>query len=280
MANVYEIVTEKIIKRLEQGVIPWQIPWTEGNGAVNWVTQKAYRGINALLLDPGEYATFLQIKVAGGKIKAGQKGQIVVFYKLREVEEDTGDGDKGTKKIPLIRYSTVFEISTQCEGLTSKRKPAPEYQNNPIEEAEKILNGYKNCPVLVFAPGRAFYRPSTDTISVPEISDYKKPEEYYCTMFHEMVHSTGHKARLNRSGVTGIAAFGSETYSKEELVAEIGAAMLCGVAGIESVTIDNSAAYIQSWIRKLREDNKLIVTAAGAAQKAADYIRGINSREE
>ena len=274
--TVYEIVTSKILEKLEQGKIPWRQPW-DNNGAVNWNSQKPYRGINALLLDPGEYATFPQIEKAGGKVKKGQRAQIAVLWKFgNEIDKD---GNETGKKTAWMRYYNVFNIETQCEGLTSRRKVI-ERNNDPIQAAEQIKEGYKDCPPVTFAPGRAFYKPAQDIISIPHINDYKNPAEYYSTMFHEMAHSTGHTSRLNRAGVTGIAAFGSETYSREELVAEITAAMLCGVTGIENSTIDNSAAYIQSWIRKLKDDPKLIVTAASQAQKAADYIQGIKHSEE
>jgi len=268
--SVYELVTERIIKKLESGVIPWRKPWNSC-GAVAWETQKEYRGINAMLLEPGEYATFNKIKEAGGKVKKGAKGQMVVFWKMFENEEDA------SKKIPFLRYFTVFEINTQCEGLKSKRKDAPINEHSPIETAEQIKEAYRNCPPISYAPGKAFYMPSADSISVPEINDYNNPEEFYSTMFHEMVHSTGHKSRLNRTGITAIAAFGSETYSKEELVAEIGAAMLCTVAGIDQTTFENSASYVSSWLRALKGDPKLVVFAASQAQKAADHIRGIKA---
>jgi len=274
--NVYEIITEKIIKKLEEGTVPWCKPWNSTGQAVNWKTQKPYRGINAFMLDPGEYATFKQIQDAGGKVKKGAKGHIIVFWKWLEVEdEETGE----KKTIPFLRYYKGFEINTQVEGLQSKRKDE-QYDHDPIEAAEKIIEGYQDGPPVTFAPGKAFYRPTTDMISVPALSDYHKPEEFYSTIFHEMVHSTGHHSRLNRKGVAKqAAAFGSETYSKEELIAEMGAAMLCGVAGIDNSTIDNSAAYINGWLRKIKKaDKKLVVHAAGAAQRAADYIQGLQHK--
>ena len=224
-----------------------------------------------MLLDPGEYATFPQIEKAGGKVKKGQKAQIAVLWKFGNEVDD--DGNETGKKTAWMRYYNVFNIETQCEGLTSRRKVI-ERNNDPIQAAEQIKEGYKDCPPVTFAPGKAFYRPSTDIISIPALSDYRKPQEYYCTMFHEMIHSTGHKKRLDRDGFQGIAAFGSETYSKEELIAELGAAMLCTEAGIDNDTIDNSAAYIQSWLRALKNDTGLIIKASGSAKKAADFILG------
>lgn len=273
--SVYEIVTQKIIEKLEQGVVPWRKPWISGV-AVNWKTQKPYRGINTLLLEPGEYATFKQITEAGGKVKKGEKGHIVVFWKwLEKEDEETGEKES----IPLLRYYKVFEINSQCEGLESRRK-AEKFEHDPIEEAEKIIKGYVNCPSYSFNPGRAYYKPFEDHINVPPMSDFPNVNEYYCTMFHEMIHSTGHKDRLNREGIVKLNAFGDEVYSKEELVAELGAAMLCGVAGIDNSTLDNSASYIQSWLRVLKNDKRMVVYAAAQAQKACDYILGVEYGKE
>ncbi|MCJ8010163.1 zincin-like metallopeptidase domain-containing protein [Paenibacillus sp. KQZ6P-2] len=271
--KIYDMVTERIINQLEKGIVPWRRPWKIGT-AVNWKTQKSYRGINTLLLEPGEYASFKQVTEAGGKVKKGEKGHIVVFWTWLEKEDENGE----MTKIPYLRYYTVFEVSKQCEGLQSKRNEQS-FKHDLIEEAERICEGYKNAPLVRFSSGRAFYVPAQDYISVPPICDYEKPEEYYSTLFHEHMHSTGHSNRLNRQGITEIAAFGSETYSKEELVAEIGAAMLCSFAGIDNSTIDNSVAYIGGWLRKLRSDNKMIIQAAGQAQKGVDHILGVKFDE-
>ena len=274
MSNkVYQIVTDKIIEKLEQGTIPWRKPWN-CNPAMNWESKREYTGINAILLDPGEYATFNQIKKAGGKVKKGEKSHLVVFWKLFEKKSNNKDDDK-IEKIPFLRYYNVFEINKQCEGLESRKKDFEDYDHNPITDAENIVKLYKDSPKIKFSPNRAYYSPIDDFISVPEMKDFEKIEEYYSTLFHEMIHSTGHKSRLNRQGITDITNFGSETYSKEELVAEIGSAMLCGKAKIENATIDNSASYIQSWLRKLKNDHKLIVIASSQAQKAANYILNI-----
>ncbi|WP_025692643.1 ArdC family protein [Paenibacillus zanthoxyli] len=273
--KIYEMITNRMIELLGKGVVPWRRPWKIG-GAVSWKSQKPYRGINTLLLDAGEYATIKQINEAGGKVKKGEKGQFVVFWTWLEKKDGTGAGNEESQpeKIPFLRYYNVFEINTQCQGLQSKRNDQI-YDHDPIEEAERICAGYTDGPPVRYHSGRAYYRPADDIVSVPPLCDYAKAEEYYSTLFHEHVHSTGHAKRLNRKGITELAAFGDESYSKEELVAEIGAAMLCGVAGIDNSTIENSAAYVGSWLRKLKEDKKLIVQAAGQAQKAADHILGV-----
>lgn len=271
--NVYEIVTSKMIEKLNQGVAPWRQPWKPGLDAMNWFTGKPYRGINRLLTEPGgEYATYNQIVQAGGRIKPAEskKYTIVVFYKDYE-KEDEESGE--TKKIPVLKYYRVYEINTQCEGLTSKRPPVTEDTTlDPIDRAEQLIKNFADAPEITFKTGKAVYHPFFDRVSVPPLRDYTSAEEYYCTLFHELVHSTGHKDRLNRD-MSG--SFGDKKYAKEELIAEIGAAMLCGVAGIEQPILDNSAAYIQSWLKALRNDSRLVVTAANAAQKAADYIQNI-----
>lgn len=277
--TVYEIVTDRIIRQLEGGIIPWRKPWGayaggEG-GPVSWDTQRPYSGINTLLLDPGEYATFNRIKEAGGHVKKGEKASIAVFWKMNRVQ-DENDPDK-EKLIPFLRYYSVFEINTQAEGLLSKRAKAEEHKNSPIEEAERIISNMPNRPSIVNGKD-ALYRGSTDTVEIPTRSSFISSEAYYGTLFHELAHSTGHESRLNRPIKN---RFGTDPYAKEELVAEIGAAFLAAVARLENpFTIENSGAYIQSWIRRFRDDSGLIVTAASQAQKAADYIRGIKQAKD
>lgn len=271
--SVYEIITEKIIAQLEKGVIPWHQPWTNPCAAVNWKTQKPYRGINNFLVPPGEYASKKQILEAGGRIKKEEfkNSHIIVFWLWKEFkDEETEEKKKFAKPI----YYRVWDINKQCTGLKSKRKQET-YNHDPIEKAEEIINNYTNCPTYTFKPGRAVYFPTLDKINCPPIKDFKVPEEYYSTLFHEMIHSTGHKDRLART----FGAFGDEKYSKEELIAEMGAAMLCGIAGIENNTIENSASYIKSWLSALKDDTRLIFHASAQAQKAVDYILG-NTEEE
>jgi antirestriction protein ArdC len=272
--NIYEMVNAKIMEKLEAGVIPWRKPWVGGN-AVNWKTQKPYRGMNAIMLDAGEYATFNQIKEAGGKVKKGAKSEIIVFWKILKKENEDGE----VEKLPLLKYYRVFNIEKDVEGLEPKQNRAEFKDHDPIEEADKIFKGYINCPSYTFHMGGAWYKPAFDMINVPPMKAFTHVEEFYCTLFHEMAHSTGHESRLKREGIKNVAAFGSNDYSKEELIAEMTASMLCGVAGIDNSTLDNSAAYIQSWLRALKDDKTMLVQAAGKAQKAADYILGTTFEE-
>jgi antirestriction protein ArdC len=278
-ANIYEMVTNAIIEKLEAGIVPWRKAWVDGgtNQAVSWETQKPYRGINAMMLDAGEYATFNQIKKAGGKVIKGAKAQLVVFWKWIEKENEK----KEVEKIPFLRYYNVFNIATQVTGLESKRKPVQSFEHDAIEACENVIKGYANSPDYTFQSGvGAWYKPSMDVINMPKIKDFKQVEEYYTTFFHEMIHSTGHKSRLAREGVTGLASFGSETYSKEELIAELGAQMIASMTGVDNSTIDNATAYIGSWLKALKDDKTLLVQAGAKAQRAVDYILGTKFGEE
>ena len=276
--NVYEMVTERIIAELEKGVIPWEKPWTGvRSGAYNRVSKRPYSLLNQMLLKhTGEYATYKQWQDLGGQVKKGEKSEIVVFWKIFETEETNKDtGEKETKKIPLLRYYNVFHIS-QVEGVEPLKPEPLNDEVEPIEEADKIITDYITREHIEFTECRsneAYYSPSSDRVVVPMKEQYKVINEYYSTTFHELTHSTGHKSRLNRLETGAVAAFGGTEYSKEELVAEIGSASLMNLLGIETVkTFRNSAAYIQSWLQVLRNDNKFIVSASSKAEKAVNYI--------
>ena len=293
--NVYQMVTDRIVAQLEQGLVPWHKPWTgvglEDGGAVNYVSRKPYSMLNQMLLGrEGEYLTFKQIKERGGSIKKGAKAGVVVFFttttytKREEVQEDGSTETVNVVKehlMPVLKYYNVFHID-DCEGIESKIKVEEDAgpKISPIESAEKVLNGYverekelqfrNNIPT-----DRAYYSPTLDLISVPMLSQYEIAEEYYSTTFHEAVHSTMPENRCNRKSEQKLAAFGSEDYSREELVAEIGSAMLCNNVGIDcEKAFKNSVAYIQGWLKKLKDDNRMIVWAASRAEKAARYILG------
>lgn len=276
--DVYEIVTNRIIEQLEQGYIPWEKPWTGiRSGAFNRITKRPYSLLNQMLLQHnGEYATFREWQKLGGHIRKGEKSEIVVFWKILEKEERNEEtGEKEKKKIPMLRYYNVFHIS-QVESV----EPLPPEQLNsevePIEAGDKIITDYvtrENLNFVECKSNKAYYSPSNDTVVVPLKEQYQLINEYYATTFHELTHSTGHRNRLNRVQNTPVAAFGSQDYSKEELVAEIGSATLMNVSGIETPkTFRNSTAYIQNWLQVLRNDKKFIVSASSKADKAAKFI--------
>lgn len=282
--NIYQMVTDKIVAQLEQGLIPWRKPWTgigvEEGGAINYVSRRAYSILNQMLLEkPGEYLTFNQIKERGGIVKKGAKAKAVVFAKRIKIEEQKPDGTKEEKIVPMLRYYLVFHID-DTKGIESKIKQEVS-KPEPIEEAETIINNYlereSNLKFQNDKPsGKAYYSQPKDIVVVPMMSQFERKEEYYSTTFHELTHSTIPACRCDREAENKGAFFGNHEYSREELVAELGAAMLCNAAGIDNEkAFKNSVAYIQSWLRALKNDNKMIVWAASRAEKAAKYIMNI-----
>ena len=274
--SVYEMVTERIISQLEQGIIPWEKPWSGArSGAYNRITKKPYSLLNQLLLKhDGEYATFAQWKNLGGKIRKGEKSEIITFWKVLPIEEEKADGTKEEKLIPFLRYYNVFHIS-QVEGV----EPLTDNLNEeiePIEEADKILNDYitrEGIKLEHMISDKAYYSPTFDKIHLPLLEQFKNVNEYYSTAFHEATHSTMTKDRCDRKQEIKLLEFGSEDYSKEELVAEMGSAFIMNSLGLETAgTFKNSTAYIQSWINVLRNDVKFVVSASSKAEKAVKYI--------
>lgn len=301
--DIYQMVTDRIIDQLGKGVIPWRKPWaTTANDnpetvAVSHETGRPYSLLNQFLCgDPGEYVTFNQVQNLGGKIKKGEKSRIIVFWHqyTKTVKEDNNENAEDRTEEERIRYGwylkyyNVWNID-QCEGIEPKWKNrADESETSGLEPeaaAESIVEKYMTQPshpnLVVKNSNSAFYQPSSDTVVVPRMSQFKDVAEYYSTLFHELGHSTGHKDRLNRKGVTNIDFFGSHQYSLEELVAEMTAAILVTEAGLDAEkAFMNSVAYIQSWYNTLKNDPKMFVTAAGAAEKAAKWILNIHQVQE
>lgn len=287
--DIYSQITEKIVKELESGIIPWQKPWQNSTcaGCVSHTSGKPYSILNQILLGmrAGEWLTYKQIQKEGGRIKNGEKSSIVVFWdfvNVKKVETETDeDGneievEKIISRYPILKSYNVFHID-QCEGISPKFGNKPiENENEPIESAEKIARDYiqrEQLDVRIKNTDRAFYRPSDDHVEVPEMKQYEITEEYYSTLFHELTHSTGHAKRLNRKEVVGVSFFGDSDYSKEELVAELGAAFACRLAGLDCErAFNNSVGYIQGWLRALKNDKRMIVAAATKAEQAVEYM--------
>jgi len=278
--DVYQIVTDRIVRLLESGNVPWHRPWKGGDQwPQNFVSRKVYRGINLFLLNAANYPspfwlTFKQVQALGGQVKKGERSFPVIFWKVFQ-EEVEGE----TKRIPFLRYHNVFNIA-QCEGIHVPAIPTIETPFEPIAKCEEVVSEMPKRPTINHHGARACYSPALDTVSMPESKLFESSEGYYSTLFHELIHSTGHVSRLNRKEITDPIRFGSDPYSREELVAEMGAAFLCGHCAIENKTIDQSAGYIQSWLGKLKEDRKLVVHAAVQAQRACDFILDIELGEE
>lgn len=289
--KIYQMITDQILEELKKGVIPWEMPWVGGRTGLpkNIISNKEYRGVNIMLLsmmqrskgyNSNYWITFKQAKQAKGYIRKGEKGTIVIFWRFLKVKEKNDAGKEKEKTIPMLRYYKVFNTD-QCENLDHKRikelqeKAKENAKHNldfvPIEKAESILNNYKNMvDVNHTKEKRACYNILKDEITMPEKESFKSIEQYYSVLFHETIHSTRHPERLDRKKEN--SSFGSEDYSKEELVAEMGACYLCGIVRIEKITIKNSASYIKGWMEALKDDNKILIHASGQAQKAVDYI--------
>lgn len=281
-ADVRDAIAAKFVEALEQGIVPWRKPW-RGSGMTprNPVTGTIYKGGNALYLGllqwtngyaTGEWYTFNNVKAKGGNVRKGEKGAGIYFWAfLEKVNPKTGKKEK----IPMVRPFTVFNRA-QCDGLPL----APEAERvdvNPIAEAQRIIDGMPTPPKIVVSPeiGQACYVPSLDTVRMPSIGQFINAESFYATMYHELGHATGAATRLKRDGVMESKGFGSESYSREELIAEITSAFLCAEVGILDKVEANSIAYVQGWASKLKSEPRLILDAANAAQKAADLILGV-----
>jgi len=284
--NVYEIVTEQIVKMLEVGTVPWRKPWASLEAATprNAVSRKPYRGINVFMLNATKFTspywlTYRQADELGGHVREGEKSTMVIFWKVdRKRDPDARDGEVSSADRDrfILRYYRVFNVE-QCElpaeFLAKLPKPAERELNSveAIADCERIVANMPKRPAM--STGKAaYYMPRHDEVTLPERGTFTGAPEYYSTAFHELTHSTGHESRLNRDGVMGVHRFGDLDYSKEELVAEMGSAFLCAEGGISPAVIENQAAYIASWLRKFRDDKKMIVLAAAQAQKAADFI--------
>ena len=296
--SVYDIVTARILELLERGTVPWRAGWTSsGIGEPrSAISGKAYRGINSFLLaiaahaaayTNGSWITFRQAKELGGSVRKGEKGSLCVFWRVfdhahagtaEDGASEAVDSDvptrRGNRRF-VLRYYTVFNVQ-QCEGLPARFTADPgAAPARRIIPGERIVAGYTNGPRIEHGFNAAFYSPDRDAVSMPATASFHSPEDYYATLFHELTHSSGHPDRLARlSSAEAPAPFGSADYSREELVAEMGGALLCAEAGISCATIENQAAYVAGWLKTLRADARAVIIAAAQAQRAVDHILG------
>lgn len=294
--NVARFVFDKIVEGLKNGEVMWHKPWVERQLPQNAVTKRPYHGFNAFFLNfisqtqgykTSRYLTFNQCKALGGHVRKGEHSAMVVWadmlhpYKRDEngeiVKGEDGKSLRDMKKVFFCdRYFSVFNID-QCEGLPDRLFEVESFATEPIEEAAKIVKGYKGCPPIREGYDHCAYVPSRDRIEMPFINQFERADEYYSALFHEMIHSTGAKKRLDRD-LSGI--MGTPSYAFEELVAEIGAAILCNSCGI-TTTIENTTAYCQSWLKRIEEgeiSDKKMLAAFNRAWKAANHILGVKEK--
>lgn len=298
----YQIITDKVLQMLEAGVAPWRKPWLDTGLPKNLNSGKPYRGINTFMLSmcgsaagygSPYWLTFNQAAARGGHVKKGEKSTPVVFWKIRDrkpvaggEDDPSDDAEANTsnpttvvkaREFPVLRHFYVFNVE-QCAGIEYPQPQVAEHPFTPIERCEQIVQKMPRPPTIEMNLSRAFYSASRDLVNMPKPELFSSPEQFYATLYHEIGHASGHVSRLNRESLVEAAPFGSSTYAKEELIAEMTATFLCSEAGIEQATIENAAAYLQGWLSKLRSDPKLVVMAAAAAQRAADFILD-NGRE-
>ncbi len=280
--DVYSIVNEKIIEQLELGTAPWRKPWKDAGVPTNLISKRPYQGINVMLLamlgyEQNLFLTSKQLKEIGGSIKPEEKPHIIVYWNYQEVEAT--DEDEETESVSTkrgyLRYYTVFNIA-QCEGIDKKYVPTIERVVNSNAMCKLVVSNMPNKPRIQHKEQQAYYNPLKDFINMPKQSSFESDDAYYSTLYHELVHSTGHITRLNRKDLIQMSELGIEQYSHEELVAEIGSCYLQSYVGITD-QFEQSTAYIQSWLKVLRGNTKFIFSASRSAQKAVDYILTVDN---
>lgn len=280
--KAYEVVVDRILALLEAGTVPWQRPWDPSVGLPRNVRGRPYRGINTLVLGCQGYESPLwmtarQVESHGGRIRRGERGTAVLLWKWLTPSRDLLGASDAPRPVPYIRYYRVWNL-LQVDGVEVPALPASRPDESAVVGLDDILAAMPAPPRIRHDGGaRAFYRPSTDSIHLPPREAFREAEGYAATVFHELVHATGHPSRLARPAVADGALFGDHAYSEEELVAEIGSAFLYSHVGHAARTLENSAAYIASWLRVLRDDRRMVLRAAQRAQRAVDFILGAST---
>jgi len=275
--DIYTMITDRVIEKLKQGVVAWQKPWNTILPC-NYKTRRAYNGINLWIclfndFKSPYYLTFKQVTDMKGSVKKGSKGTPIVFWEFLKTSKVNADGVKEDRNIPLLKYFVVFN-EEQIENIEFEKLPENRVQD--VSVLDEIIKNMPNAPrfeEIKSMVNVACYMPSMDIINMPPKEAFKSTDGYYGTLVHELVHSTGHGTRLNREGVTGRVEKGSEVYAFEELIAEMGSAFLCNMVGIVG-NMDNNTAYIQSWIKRLQNDNSFIFKASKQSEMAVKYIKG------
>jgi len=288
--DIYQEVTDAVIEQMEKGNLVWRCGWNRSGFPSNVTTGINYRGWNVFWLNfhtmikgygTPQYLTFKQALDLGGNIRKGEKGVKIVYWATIQLEqredkqELNEDDDPSIRKRMVPKVYTVFNIA-QTEGITfNKTGPTSSQVIDKIKACEELVSNMPEPPEINRRGQYPVYYPIQDEVAIQDIIFFESAEEYYSALFHELAHSTGHSRRLNRKEITESTGYGSDPYSREELTAELTSAYLCAITGIGQQTIANSAAYLKGWLKALKNDKTLLITAAGQAQKAADYIRAL-----
>lgn len=270
MKDVFQVVTDRILNQLQKGVIPWRRTWSS-NGPASYQTNKEYQGINALILQDTYkspyWLTFRQCQKLGGSIRAGERGSPIVFMDRFVKEETKADGTIRSRVVPFLKYYTVFNWE-QTKNLPEKVPVGRD--NAAIPSAEEVLR--RRSPKIEYHPSQPHYSPGSDTIYLPDLDQFESSAEYYSTAFHELTHWTGGRPRLARSEIINYR-IGEDVRGREELTAEMGAAFFCQLCALDSPeTMENTAAYIQSWLRALKDNPKWVLQASKQARAAVEFV--------
>ncbi len=274
--DVFTHVTKHIIGHLEKGIIPWKKLWTDAGLPRNLLTGRLYRGVNVWLLNALNYEenvflTYNQVKSIGGRIRAGEKAHTVILWQWIQAPKPK-NAQSEARKIPLVKYCQLFNIS-QCADIPDWYLPGPQLSKlDPLGVCDAIVTTMPNAPEVRYMGDEAYYHSFFDIVNMPSMARFVDTETYYTSLFHQLVHSTGHKTRLNRRELDGMLPDKIGECSLEELTAEIGACYLCSYAGIDGWEFRNRITYIENWITKLNKDKRLFVYASTQAQHAVDYI--------
>ncbi len=289
--DIYQKVTNKIFADLEQGELTWLKPWNSANTEGRIIkplrhSGQPYNGINVLMLwsaaMEGGYAspywmTFKQAKELGAYVKKGERGNMVVYANAITKTEETSSGEEQERRIPFMKSYSVFNAE-QIEGLAEHFYEKPEAVIDPAERIEHAEDFFAHTGANVRHGGnRAFYSGGSDHVQMPYFETFHSPEAYYATLAHELAHWTKHQSRLDRE--FGRKKWGDEGYAREELVAELGAAFLCADLALTPEPRTDHAAYIQSWLKVLKNDKRAIFSAAAHAQRAADFLNGFQAED-
>lgn len=290
--DLYQQVTNRIITHLEKGEIPWRKTWSGYGLARNLATNHIYTGINMILMNClpypiPYYMTFKQVQEKGGRIKQGAKAELVFYFNIlfKDKADNTISKEQASilerqgaevKVLKYLKYYNVFNIK-DIEGIEYASPDIALKPHEKLERCENIILNMPNAPEMIHQDlSQAYYNKVHDFVNMPEIGQFQSPEEYYVTFFHELAHATGHQKRLNRPGITEAEKFGDKKYSEEELIAEMAASFLSAQVSIDyDPIIENTAAYLQGWLKVLKEDKMFIFKVAAEAQKAADYVLGV-----
>jgi antirestriction protein ArdC len=286
MNKVYQIITDKIVEQLEAGTVAWHKPWKTIGGPRNLQSKRPYRGINAFLLAISPFVspywtTYNAATKMGGQVRKGEKSTVIVFWK--KGDDYYNEEEERYKPSMILRYYRVFnveqidwndEAQVKIDKLNAEAK---QIDFEPMDAAQAVIDEMQNAPTITHLGGGASYNWLTDDVNLPPKDTFESVESYYGTAYHELAHSTAHESRLHR--IKDWSTFGSDPYGKEELVAEMTSAFICGSVGIDG-QFEATAAYLAAWLKIIKGDPTLIVSAAAQAQKAADYILNISFEQE